>query len=232
MADDCVVVGGGLTEPVAAHAPAGHSLRVTVSERRRFGAMASGRTLGGVRQSGRDSAELRLARAAVARWAGLAAELGAETGHRRGGNLRLARDDEEGRQEIDGRLRVTTGIGDWPHAAERATEDTLMPPAGELARLIERAGAVLPAPRAVPVARVWGGFVDLTPDGLPVLDRPCEGLVVAAGFSGHGWCLGPVSGTIIADLVLGRRPGFDLTPFRLARFSPGAAGTVALSLHG
>lgn len=107
-----------------------------------------------------------------------------------------------------------------------------MPPAGEIARLIQRVGVVLPVLLAAPVARIWGGLVDLTPDGLPVLDRPIEGLVVAAGFSGHGWCLGPVSGEIAADLVLGRSPGFDLSPFRLARFSLGVPRPTGLSLHG
>ncbi|MCS6853432.1 MAG: FAD-binding oxidoreductase, partial [Elioraea sp.] len=86
-AEDCIVVGGGITGLAAAHALAGHGLRVALLERATIGAMASGRTLGGVRQSGRDPAELPLARAAVARWASLADELGADTGYRRSGNL-------------------------------------------------------------------------------------------------------------------------------------------------
>jgi sarcosine oxidase, subunit beta len=49
----------------------------------------------GVRQSGRDPAELPLARAAVAMWVTLAEELGAETHYRRSGNLRVARDEAE-----------------------------------------------------------------------------------------------------------------------------------------
>jgi glycine/D-amino acid oxidase-like deaminating enzyme len=57
--------------------------------------MASGWTLGGVRQSGRHPAELPLARAAVEIWGGLNAMLGADVEYRRGGNLRLARTPAE-----------------------------------------------------------------------------------------------------------------------------------------
>ncbi len=68
---------------------------VRLFEARRLGAMASTWTLGGVRQSGRDPAELPLARAAIESWARLDEALGAPTGYRRKGNLRLARTEGE-----------------------------------------------------------------------------------------------------------------------------------------
>ena len=51
---------------------------------------------------------------------------------------------------------------------------------------------VLPIASRAKVSRTWTGLIDLTPDGLPVIDAPesVAGLVVAAGFSGHGFCLG------------------------------------------
>jgi sarcosine oxidase subunit beta len=70
---------------------------------------------------------------------------------------------------------------------------------------------------------------------LPVLDAPDEisGLVIGAGFSGHGFCLGPMSGEILADLALGRAPRHDVSAFRLARFAAaGGRRPAALSLHG
>jgi len=84
------------------------------------------------------------------------------------------------------------------------------------------------------VSRTWTGLIDLTPDGLPVIDAPrqVEGLVVAAGFSGHGFCLGPVSGALCADLALGRTPRHDLAPFELARFAQGRDGAAPRGLHG
>lgn len=383
---DVVIVGGGISGTAAAYeiARAGHS--VALLEARSLAAMASGWTLGGVRQSGRDPAELPLAKAAVARWGGLDEELGAATGYRRRGNLRLARTEREaetirdlvaeqsrlglaldylpdnaeiravapaigpailaasfcpgdghadpvaavrafanaairhgaliregtavrrlarrggritgvetvegeivpagrvivaagihspellaplglalplaiklvcvlqsvplpplfeqvfgvanadcaGRQEIDGRLRVTTGIGDWPNDPASWTPDALAPRASDIGALIARVSHVLPALADAGVARVWGGLIDLTPDALPAIDAGTgiEGLIVAAGFSGHGFGIGPVTGEILADLALARRPRFDLAPFRLDRFVDRSAGEAALTLHG
>ncbi len=93
---DIVVIGGGITGLAAALAAArAGGASVTLLEARRLAAMASGWTLGGVRQSGRHPAELPIARAAVALWADLAADLDADVAYRREGNLRLARTPEE-----------------------------------------------------------------------------------------------------------------------------------------
>ncbi len=107
-----------------------------------------------------------------------------------------------------------------------------MPPAGELAGLIGRVSAILPVLAETPVARIWGGLIDLTPDALPVLDRPVDGLVVAAGFSGHGFGIGPVSGRLAAQLALRQHPDHGLSPFRLDRFARQAGTQAGLTLHG
>jgi sarcosine oxidase subunit beta len=83
---DIVVVGGGITGAAAADALAREGHSVTLIEKSGIAAMASGRTLGGVRQSGRDPAELPLARAAVAIWGGLADTPAADLEYRRSGN--------------------------------------------------------------------------------------------------------------------------------------------------
>ena len=90
-----VIIGGGITGTAAAEALAREGQAVTLIEKNGIAAMASGRTLGGVRQSGRHPAELPLARAAVELWAGLRESLGVDVDYRRGGNLRLARTPEE-----------------------------------------------------------------------------------------------------------------------------------------
>lgn len=66
-----------------------------------------------------------------------------------------------------------------------------------------------------------------------MLDAPAgaPGLVVAAGFSGHGFGIAPVTGRIVADLALGRPARHPTGAFRLDRF--GAGGTqAAMTLHG
>ena len=62
--------------------------------------------------------------------------------------------------------------------------------------------------------------LDLSPDGLPVIERVRrpDGLVLLTGLSGHGLALAPVLGRMLAELSLDGRTDHDLTPFRLARF--------------
>jgi len=73
----------------------------------------------------------------------------------------------------------------------------------------------------VRVARSWAGYIDMTPDMVPVIeamDKP-SGLVIATGMSGHGFGFGPVVGKVVAGLIAGEEPDFDLTDFRLSRFA-------------
>ena len=59
-----------------------------------------------------------------------------------------------------------------------------------------------------------------TPDFHFVLDRHPrhEEVILASVCSGHGFKFAPVMGEIIAELVQGRSPAFDLSMFRVARF--------------
>jgi sarcosine oxidase subunit beta len=69
----------------------------------------------------------------------------------------------------------------------------------------EIAGAVYPATGAVPLARSWAGLEAFTPDGVPLIGPVpgIDGLIVAAGFCGHGFALSPAVGDILARLALG-----------------------------
>jgi glycine/D-amino acid oxidase-like deaminating enzyme len=72
--------------------------------------------------------------------------------------------------------------------------------------------------------RAWSGEIEVTPDALPVIDGGGgpSGLVIATGMSGHGFGLGPIVGNVVADIVDGAETGFDLRPFRFARFHDGS----------
>jgi sarcosine oxidase subunit beta len=91
---------------------------------------------------------------------------------------------------------------------------------GEIARLA-RAAEILPALRELRILRTWAGTLDLTPDHLPVLGAASavEGYVVAAGFSGHGFCLAPAVGRTVSEIVRGQRPSVDITALRPDRFA-------------
>jgi glycine/D-amino acid oxidase-like deaminating enzyme len=73
------------------------------------------------------------------------------------------------------------------------------------------------------VSAGYAGCYDITPDFNPVISRTeIPGLVVAAGFSGHGFKISPAVGTLIADLVCtgaSRDPDIPERDFRLSRFA-------------
>ncbi len=379
MNTEVLVIGGGITGLAVAFELARSGRRVALYEARRIGAMASGATLGGIRQSGRHPAELPLARAAVGLWGELEGRLGAPTGYRRTGNLRLARSAAEAatilrmvraqralgleidyladpkdigalapglgngvlaasfcpsdgqaeptavltayvkalrrlgvaiheaepartvvvergrvngietgggrvaapnvvlaagidsnrllaplglavplaipevvgfrtlprpprlgpvigvanaeiafRQQTDGSFRVTgAAAGDAVAGRPRG------PRLGALARLLDAFSALFPEAADVPLAESWIGFLDQTPDALPVIEACDEprGLVLAFGFSGHGFALGPIVGRLVAEMVAGRSPELSVEAFRRDRF--GRQGSPAgVTLHG
>jgi glycine/D-amino acid oxidase-like deaminating enzyme len=74
------------------------------------------------------------------------------------------------------------------------------------------------------IARQWAGFIDATPDAVPVIGGidAIPGLTIATGFSGHGFGIGPAAGRLAAELATGATPSVDPTPFRLSRFTDGS----------
>ncbi|WP_027350998.1 NAD(P)/FAD-dependent oxidoreductase [Halotalea alkalilenta] len=388
---DVIVIGAGISGSATAYSLAKEGHSVAVIDRFAPAAMASGWTLAGVRQSGRDPAELPLARAAVAIWETLHEELEAPLHYTRKGNLRLARNEDEydqvrrmvaeqarlglaltflpdnqairavaprvsteilgaswcpsdghadphatvnayvaaagrrgvsfllgqrvssicteggrvtgvvtehgrigaacvvltagvlgnellnplglevpldvqmvtvirsvpvapliepvigvaggdwaGRQQLDGRLRITSGVHPWHGGMSIDTgmdgPRPVVPPRMEsVAEVVAKLEQLLPGASAAPVEALWAGLIDLTPDALPVIATApgIDGLVVGMGFSGHGFCLGPVTGMLLADLALGRPPRHALDAFSFERFAAGRAGSVEPpTLHG
>lgn len=97
-------------------------------------------------------------------------------------------------------------------------------------RLIEqRTAALIPELAARPVTDSWAGYVDSTPDGVPGIGEvgSLPGLVLAAGFSGHGFGIGPGAGHMIADIVSGAAPIVDPRPYHPDRFRTSSWGKVA-----
>ena len=141
------------------------------------------------------------------------------------------------RQQVDGALRMTSGSEPWSGDIEvEEGQPVVRPTLGPISETVERIGQILPAVREAGLRRIWAGVLDLTPDALPVIDNApgIENLAIAAGFSGHGFAIGPVTGPAVADLALGRVPAHDLSAFRFTRFSARAAeeAQAELSLHG
>ncbi|SMF51153.1 Glycine/D-amino acid oxidase [Azospirillum oryzae] len=83
----------------------------------------------------------------------------------------------------------------------------------------------LPALKDIKVETSWGGMIDTAPDLVPIISKVDQlpGLVIASGFSGHGFGIGPGAGRLASELVLNDAPIVDTAAYRLSRFSDGSA---------
>ena len=90
-----------------------------------------------------------------------------------------------------------------------------------LERVVEPAVRRVPALENAEIANGWAGLYETTPDHNAVLGPPAGvgGLMLANGFSGHGFMQAPAVGQLIAEWVVDGRPSLDLQPLRLERFA-------------
>jgi sarcosine oxidase subunit beta len=90
-----------------------------------------------------------------------------------------------------------------------------------LPKVTEVAVRRLPAMADAAVSHAWAGLYEMTPDHNPIIGPSPDvaGFYALAGFSGHGFQHAPAAGRILADVMTGRDPNFDLAPFALDRFT-------------
>ena len=90
---------------------------------------------------------------------------------------------------------------------------------------VDKVGTRFPAFTDASITSSYAGCYDVTPDWNPVISTgPLDGLVIAAGFSGHGFKISPAVGRLVADLVVDGRsndPRIPESDFRLSRFDDG-----------
>jgi glycine/D-amino acid oxidase-like deaminating enzyme len=118
---------------------------------------------------------------------------------------------------------------DRPGAFERHRILDPRPDPRSVLRAFAQARKVFPAFRQVEPVQIWAGLIDVTPDAVPVISHAetVPGLVIATGFSGHGFGIGPGAGHLVADLVTGDTPIVDPAAFRLSRFTDGTPIEIA-----
>ena len=85
---------------------------------------------------------------------------------------------------------------------------------------------VLPSLPALSIERSWAGYIDATPDLVPALGEvpALRGFLLATGFSGHGFAMGPIAGRLVSELIVDGKPSLDIAAFRFSRFAEGAIG--------
>jgi len=89
--------------------------------------------------------------------------------------------------------------------------------------VIEGGVALWPGLGRLRLLRNWGGLIDMTMDGSPIIDRtPIDGLYLNGGWNYGGFKATPASGWCFAHLIARDEPHAFNAPFRLDRFAAGA----------
>lgn len=86
-------------------------------------------------------------------------------------------------------------------------------------RLVE----ILPPLAGLNVVRQWAGLYDMCPDRTPILGSSpaLNRFFTAAGFSGHGFMISPITGQLMAEMVVGKPTAFPIQMFDAGRFDRG-----------
>jgi glycine/D-amino acid oxidase-like deaminating enzyme len=83
------------------------------------------------------------------------------------------------------------------------------------------AAELFPCVAGACIVRAWAGIEGMMPDGIPVIgpSGTQEKLWHAFGFSAHGFQLGPIVGSLVAELVTTGKAALPLEAFSIARFA-------------
>ena len=89
-----------------------------------------------------------------------------------------------------------------------------------LNKIIRQTSKIIPPLRDLKIIRAFAGLRPWTTDGLPILGpvETIQGFIMAAGHEGDGIALSPITGELIAQLIVDNRSDIPLDDFRLNRF--------------
>ncbi len=85
-------------------------------------------------------------------------------------------------------------------------------------RLKHAASKYLPELADAKITSSWAGLRPGTPDDLPIMGQTEAGIFIASGHYRNGILLAPATAKLMANLMMGRQPASDLTPFSPFRF--------------
>jgi len=110
--------------------------------------------------------------------------------------------------------------GGWPGNVD-ATADRGWPKIGSPNGSAQQVTAVLPATTGLLLVRVWNSLEAHCIDAIPVLGEVdgLKGYLLATGFSGHGFALGPSVGVLLTELITTGKTSLPLEQLSYRRFS-------------
>lgn len=91
----------------------------------------------------------------------------------------------------------------------------------ELAKNARTAASIFPIVGSAAIVRAWAGIEARMPDDIPVIGPSSthEGAYHAFGFSAHGFQLGPIVGSVLAELIMTGATNLPIQPFSITRFA-------------
>ena len=113
--------------------------------------------------------------------------------------------------------------GGWPGYGDPDTYQTHLLP-GSMAKSAKTTIGLYPSLAGIPVVRSWVGIEAFCKDEMQIVGPTpgVEGLVLAAGFSGHGFGIGPGVGALVARYLTTHKMPDMLKPFGFERFKNNA----------
>jgi glycine oxidase len=118
----------------------------------------------------------------------------------------------------DGRILIGATVEEAGYD-KRTNADTIQ-------RMRRAAIRLVPALSQARMLEAWAGLRPGSPDNLPILGKTSTpGYFVATGHFRDGILLAPITAHIMARVITGADPGYDLSPFSPDRFSPCGADT-------
>ena len=79
---------------------------------------------------------------------------------------------------------------------------------------------LLPSVGNLRIIRQWAGLYAMAPDRQPIIGEAADlsGFYLACGFSGHGFMFAPMTGLLLAEIILNKEPTINITELGLSRF--------------
>ncbi len=124
----------------------------------------------------------------------------------------VCRQPREGNVYI-GNTNAPGGIGGFSKATNYS----------EMTRTAANMLKIVPAFRKLNIIRTWVGTIDFSPDDNFIFGHvdQVEGMILACGFSGHGFALTPILGQLLCELVVQGKTSLPVDAFKLDRFKHG-----------
>jgi len=109
--------------------------------------------------------------------------------------------------------------GGWPGHGDPENYQTYLRP-GSMTKSAQTAVDLFPSLSSIPIVRGWVGIEAFCEDEMQIVGPVSspDGLFLAAGFSGHGFAIGPGVGSLIAEYVTAGHLSDMIKPFGIERF--------------